>query len=99
MPKIEYNVGEIIKMHRKLKKLSLNEFGDLIGKTKSTVCRYESNEIIPDCLVILEICEALDLDITEFFNTKPKTKENNTNPFKNDKANFFFKFFYGFIEK
>ena len=96
MPKIEYNLGEIIKMHRKLKKLSLNEFGDLIGKTKSTVCRYESNEIIPDCLVILEICEALNLDITEFFNTERKIKECSMNPFKTDKM---YLYYIGFSKK
>ena len=96
MPKVEYNLGEIIKMHRKLKKLSLNEFGDLIGKTKSTVCRYESNEIIPDCLVILEICEALNLDITEFFNTERKIKECSMNPFKTDKM---YLYYIGFSKK
>ena len=96
MPKVEYNLGEIIKMHRKLKKLSLNEFGELIGKTKSTVCRYESNEIIPDCLVILEICEALNLDITEFFNTERKIKECSMNPFKTDKM---YLYYIGFSKK
>ena len=96
MPKVEYNLGEIIKMHRKLKKLSLNEFGDLIGKTKSTVCRYESNEIIPDCLVILEICEALNLDITEFYNTERKIKECSMNPFKTDKL---YLYYIGFSKK
>ena len=96
MPKVEYNLGEIIKMHRKLKQLSLNEFGELIGKTKSTVCRYESNEIIPDCLVILEICEALNLDITEFFNTERKIKECSMNPFKTDKL---YLYYIGFSKK
>ena len=96
MPKVEYNLGEIIKMHRKLKKLSLNEFGDLIDKTKSTVCRYESNEIIPDCLVILEICETLNLDITEFFNTERKIKECSMNPFKTDKM---YLYYIGFSKK
>ena len=85
-----YDVGERIKFYRKLKKLSLNEFGDLIGKTKSTVCRYESNEIIPDCLVILEICEALNLDITEFFNTERKIKECSINPFKKNKLYLYY---------
>ena len=42
---IYYDVGERIRFYRKLKNLSLSKFGNMIGKTKSTVCRYETNDM------------------------------------------------------
>ena len=92
-----YDVGERIKFYRKLKKLSLSEFGDLIGKTKSTVCRYETGEICPDVITLCEICDALELSISEFLDKEKKeAEEYSINPFK---SNELYLYYIGFSKK
>lgn len=63
-----YNVSKItidetLRKYRKIKHLSLDYVGDKISKTKATVSKYERNEIIPDFITILELCNVLDCKI------------------------------------
>ena len=82
MPEEYYNIGERIKFYRKLKNLSLSKFGNMIGKTKSTVCRYETGEICPDVITLCEICNALEMTVSEFLDDdKKESLEYNINPF------------------
>ena len=82
MPEEYYNIGERIKFYRKLKNLSLSKFGNMIGKTKSTVCRYETGEICPDVITLCEICDALEMTVSEFLDDdKKESLEYNINPF------------------
>ena len=92
-----YDVGERIKFYRKLKNLSLSEFGYLIGKTKSTVCRYETGEICPDVITLCEICDALNLSVSEFLDKEKKDeKEYSINPFG---VNELYLYYIGFSKK
>ena len=82
MPKEYYNIGERIKFYSKLKNLSLSKFGNMIGKTKSTVCRYETGEICPDVITLCEICDAFEMTVSEFLDDdKKESLEYNINPF------------------
>lgn len=72
-----------IKYYRKSRDMTLEELGNIISKTKATVSKYEKGEIIPDSKTILEICNALDISISQLF---PKKRSNTTseeykNPF------------------
>ena len=53
--------------YRKSRGLSLESLGNKIGKTKATVSKYERGEIIPDIITILEICNALDVNLSQLF--------------------------------
>lgn len=59
------NLGKKIRYFRKSKDISLEQLGKTIGKSKTTITRYENNEILPDILTMLEICNALNIDLND----------------------------------
>ena len=69
-----------MKFYRKTRNMTLEELGNLISKTKATVTKYEKGEIIPDSKTILEICNALNISISQLFCEK---KANKSNIYKN----------------
>ena len=73
------NFSENIKFYRKSKNITLSQLGDMIGKTKATVSKYEKGEIIPDIVTILEICNALDISISQLFPSKKTNRNVNSN--------------------
>ena len=68
------NIGEKIKYYRKLANMTLSEVGKNINKSKATISKYESNQIIPDSITLLELCNCLSIPINDFF---PATEEQN----------------------
>ena len=74
--------------YRKLTNKTLLEVGNYIHKSKATVSKYENGQIIPDAITLLELCNCLDIPVTNFF---PDTQENKNksnslfNPFATDK--------------
>lgn len=74
---------ENMKFYRKSRKLTLEQLGNKIGKAKATVSKYEKGEIIPDILTVLEICNALNISVSQLFPIEKKiyTKNNSYNPF------------------
>lgn len=66
------NIGNILKENRLKSKLSLEEVGNLICKSKATVSKYERNEILPDIYVLVELCNILNINISEFFQSSSK---------------------------
>ena len=80
-----------IKFYRKSRNITMKQLGEIIGKTKATVSKYENGEITPDIITILEICNALNISISQLFPT-PKTKRNNSyNPFS---TNIIYMYYY-----
>ncbi len=59
-------IGAKIKQYRTLNRYSLRGLGELIGKTKTTVYRYENNELQPDLQTILELCTIFQITLYEF---------------------------------
>ncbi len=53
-------VGSQIKMFRKIKKLTIDDLAKMIGKSKSTVSKYESGEIAIDIATLYDIASALN---------------------------------------
>ena len=70
------NIGEKIKFYRKLANMTLSEVGKNINKSKATISKYESNQIIPDAITLLEIFNCLNISINDFF---PTTEEQDMN--------------------
>ena len=62
------NIGSNLKRLRVSRGLSLETLGNKICKTKTTVSKYEKNEISLDVITLLEICNALDCNISQFIN-------------------------------
>lgn len=77
------NVGKKIKYFRKAKNMSMEELGNAIGKSKTTINRYENNEILIDMLTAIEICNILNIDLNDIcdFSVHNIDREINQNPF------------------
>ncbi|MEO2234033.1 helix-turn-helix transcriptional regulator [Thomasclavelia ramosa] len=61
-----------IKEVRKKRKLTQIELAKLTGISKSSISRYEREEIWPDMLEMEWIALALDVKITDLFDSKVK---------------------------
>lgn len=87
-----YNLGEKIKNIRKSKGITLEALGDMIGKSKSTMYKYEANAILPDFITILEICNALQINTNELcdFENFLNDNQKSVNPFKTDKLYLYY---------
>ena len=73
-----------IKFYRKSRNIMMKQLGEIIGKTKATVAKYENGEIIPDILTVLEICNALDISISQLIPANKVIYNNCYNPFLTD---------------
>jgi transcriptional regulator with XRE-family HTH domain len=80
------NIAKNLKKYRNSRGYSLDYIGKIIKKTKATVSKYENNEIIPDIITLLEICNPLNISLSELI---PPDYENTSisnnlsNPFCN----------------
>lgn len=70
------NLGKKIKYYRQLKNISTEELGNIIGKSKTTIIRYENNEILLDFLTAIEICNALNIDLNDICDMSMHNVEN-----------------------
>lgn len=80
------NLGNKIKEYRKARNLSIQDLGDMIGKSKTTVNRYETGEIIPDIITAMEICNTLGIDLNDICDKDVHSleKDVNNNPFNSN---------------
>ncbi|HTG57553.1 MAG TPA: helix-turn-helix transcriptional regulator [Niabella sp.] len=58
-------LGERVKSLREARKLTLKELAHAIGKDPQSVHRLEQGGVNPGYLYLLQICEGLEIDITE----------------------------------
>lgn len=76
MSKITQYVGQRIRNSRKRKGYTIEEFSKMINKSKATLSKYENGSISIDIDTLLDISEALDMDLTHLINYKsPKTNK------------------------
>lgn len=85
-------LNERIKMYRESRNISLTYLGKLISKSKSTISKYESGTIIPDIMTLLDICNALNIQISELLPeaTNEPTAFNYFNIFDTSKVYFYY---------
>lgn len=86
-------LGKNLKHYRKLRDFTLDELGEKIHKSKATISKYEKNEIIPDIITVLELCNSLNINLSQLFpfstsnlNSNPVT----VNPFHSDKVYLYY---------
>ncbi len=85
--------GERLKTYRLKKGLSQENIATIINKTKATVSRYESGEVLPDVKDISKICEALEIYEADLYeNNVVRTMQDNKskNPFNTNKLYVYF---------
>ena len=85
-------IGDKIKSLRISRGLSLEALGSKVCKTKATISKYEKNEISLDVFTLLEICNALDCNISSIIaenDDKPNTPSI-INPFDCDKLYIYY---------
>lgn len=82
----KYKFGDLFRKARKSKGLSSEQMANKIGKSRATIYKYERNEIIPDLITVLEICNVLEIDFNDlaYLEKVEETKENSKNPFNVD---------------
>jgi Predicted transcriptional regulators len=75
MDSISVHVGKKLKFFRKLKNLSLDELSAMIHKSKSTLSKYENGNISIDIETLLDIANALEVDLNLLIDYKVKKAE------------------------
>lgn len=96
---VEFNAqifGDNIKKFRKRKELSQENLAYRLGKSKATISRFESGELIPDAKDIFIICNELGISESDLFERKfgSNNKENIKSPFDTDTL---YVYFYAYI--
>lgn len=85
------NIGNQIKYYRTTHGHTLESLAKRINKSKSTVSKYEKNQIIPDIMTVLEICNVLDINLSEFIPSfEKKVNYSRNNPFKTNKLYLYY---------
>ena len=84
--------GQNLKKYRKLKGLSQDNIAMILGKTKATVSKYESGNLLMDAEDISKVCDELGIYSSDLVEQEYKNinKENNRNPFKSKKLYCYF---------
>ena len=62
---IAVEVGKKIRFFRKKRKITIEELSKLISKSKATVAKYESAEIIVDIVTLFDIANALSIRVEQ----------------------------------
>ncbi len=68
MNEISMNIGKQIKLLRKIKNMTLEDFSKKINKSVSTVSKYENGNISIDIETLFDIAKALETDIVKLIN-------------------------------
>ena len=89
----DYKFGKIFRMARKAKGLSIIELSKKINKSESTIYKYERDEVLPDILTVLEICNALEITFEDLTNKEniEVNSETSMNPFPTDELYLYYK--------
>ncbi len=74
MPQISDYIGNQIRMYRKNKHLTLEQFSTLLHKSKSTISKYENGEIAIDIETLYDISRALHIDVRQLLAGVEQTK-------------------------
>ena len=75
MEDINRYVGTRIRNYRKMKKMTLQELADRIYKSRATVSKYETGEIVLDVETLSRIAEVLEVRPADIMDWAPKRRE------------------------
>ena len=81
-----YKIGKKIRDVRRVKKLTVEEIAEMICNSSTTVYKYERDEVVPDLVTTLEICNVLGIDINDLTDKDriEINRETSNNPFPTD---------------
>jgi len=65
--KLLKKLGERVKNIREEKGMSLQDLANKIDKDRQSIHRVEAGQINPTFLYLMEVCEGLEIDISELF--------------------------------
>lgn len=74
MTEIREHIGKRIRLYRKNKKYTQEEFARLIHKSKSAVSKYECGEVAIDIDTLYDIAEVLEISIHQLMDYPVKTE-------------------------
>ena len=81
MRNMNAEVGKLIRNHRKKRKLTLEDVAKRIGKSRSTISKYENGEIAIDIETLYELAEVCDVQVEQLLVRTP-----NEHPISTDKS-------------
>ncbi|MBX9734239.1 MAG: helix-turn-helix domain-containing protein [Chitinophagaceae bacterium] len=61
------NLGQKLKLMRQAKGLTLKELGYRVDKDPQSISRVEMGDINPTYLYLMQICEGLEIEMTDLF--------------------------------
>lgn len=82
-------IGKKLREYRKINNMTLEELGNRIGKTKATIGKYETGEIIIDVITLLEICNIFNIDFNSICNINA-VLEKSINPFNKNEMYLYY---------
>ncbi|MCI2062005.1 MAG: helix-turn-helix domain-containing protein [Eubacteriaceae bacterium] len=92
MSSISDHVGKRIRLYRKNQNMSIDEFSAMIGKSKSTISKYENGEISIDVETLFEIAAALDVSayqLLDYRDEDARISDNHVRGFFSDVKHMF----------
>ena len=88
---INMNFTERLREYRKINGYSLEYLGKKVGKAKTTILKYENGNIVPDITTILELCNALHINLNDLFVPRNDfISRERTNPFDINKLYLYY---------
>ncbi|MBQ7283504.1 MAG: helix-turn-helix transcriptional regulator, partial [Oscillospiraceae bacterium] len=72
MNDIKQYVGQRIRSYRKEQGMTLQQLADAIHKSRASVSKYENGEISIDVETLQDISNALDVEINQLVDYRPK---------------------------
>ena len=93
MSEISVEIGKHIRNFRKMRHLTLDALAEIIGKSKSTVSKYEKGEIAVDIETLYELADALHIHVEQLLYCRTQrtilVTESKNPAFFNDVSQFF----------
>ena len=68
---IAQEIGVKIRHYRKKKGMTVEQLADAVCKSKSSISKYESGQIVMDILSLYDIARALDVNVTQLMYLPP----------------------------
>ena len=74
MPEVSELIGKKIRTFRKMRRMTHTQLAAVIGRTQSTVCKYETGEIALDVTTLYAIAQALQVPPQQLLYTPERAK-------------------------
>ena len=73
----QQKIGTFLKELRNEKKLTQEQFGEILGVSRRTVSRWETGSNMPDLDILIEMADYYEVDLREILNGERKSEDMN----------------------